>query len=299
MKHGRRLAIVGATGMLGQALARLVEERHWSSSTGLFGSRDLDVRDHHAVEQVIATTAPNVVVNCAAYTDVDGAETNAVHARSVNADGVANLASACKPTGAFLVHISTDFVFDGGMNRPYRPTDQPNPSSVYGRTKLLGERALAAVDCRHLIVRASWLFGSGGRNFVEAVLAQAGRAASLRVVADQVGRPTFTNDLAEAILHLIDHGAEGVVHFANSGFCSWHQFAQVILRESGFSGAVEPISSVDCERRAQRPAYSVLDLSRYTELTGHVPPHWRDALVRYLRERKSYQVLRPAAASTS
>jgi len=245
-----------------------------------------DITDRRQVFEKIKSASPAVVTNCAAYTDVDGCERNVERAMAVNADGPANVAEACKESRAFCVHYSTDFVFDGLAARPYMTTDAPNPQSVYGKSKLLGARAVCTSGCEHLVIRTSWLFGCGGRNFVDAISAKAVGGERLKVVTDQVGRPTYTVDLAEATIHLLDAGARGVLHFANAGHCSWYEFAEEILRQSGLSTPVEKITSRELARPAQRPAYSVLDLSEYTAITGKSPRHWKLALADYLNLRR-------------
>ncbi|GAG34405.1 unnamed protein product, partial [marine sediment metagenome] len=179
-------------------------------------------------------------------------------------------------------------IFDGRAERPYKPEDEANPLSVYGRSKWEGEQAIRAASCRHLVVRTSWLFGPLGHNFVEAILTRARAGGSLKVVIDQVGRPTLAADLAEAVVRLLDAGAFGAVHFANSGQCSWFEFAQEIIRQARLDVPLSGITSEKVDRPAPRPAYSVLDTSRYVELTGHTPAPWTDALKRYPAARSKY-----------
>ncbi len=251
-----------------------------------WGRDELDITDRESVLEKIEGVGANVVVNCAAYTDVDDCESNVDKAMSVNADAPGYVAQACHASGAKLVHYSTDFVFDGSSTRPYETTDVANPLSVYGKSKLLGARAVCASRCRSLIVRTSWLYGPHGKNFVEAILAKANRGESLKVVTDQVGRPTYTADLSEATVRLLDAEADGITHFANSGECSWHDFAVEIIRHAGLDMAVGNLSSGELGRPAKRPAYSVLDLSSYEHATGATPRHWKDALADYMQRRK-------------
>lgn len=285
--------VVGAGGMLGQALMRLLSRRAaglGESARGLRSS-ELNICDTAQVREVITALAPGVVINAAAYTDVDGCESDRRRAFMVNGEGPRNLAEACLATGATLVHVSTDFVFDGNGSRPYRPYQPANPRSTYGQSKLEGEHGVMASGCKHLIVRTSWLFGSGGRNFVDTILTRAESRETLRVVADQMGRPTYVEDLGAAILQLVDCRAAGILHFSNGGDCSWYEFANAILQEAGRSVDVQPISSDSLARPARRPMYSVLDLSDYIAATGLVPPHWRDALRRYLAQRSAATVM--------
>jgi dTDP-4-dehydrorhamnose reductase len=228
---------------------------------------------------------PDVVVNCAAFTKVDAAETDPL-AAAVNAAAVDVLARECLARRAALVHVSTDFVFDGTKREPYVEEDEPRPISAYGRTKRQGEEA--ALTAPHaLVVRSSWLFGRSGWNFVEAILKQVeeGRR-ELAVVADQRGRPTATPDLAEAIAALLQTGATGIYHFANRGVATWHEFARAILDLSGRGDvAVKAIDSASLARPAARPAYSVLDTTRYERRTGASIRPWREALAEYLQAR--------------
>jgi dTDP-4-dehydrorhamnose reductase len=276
----RRLLVTGSEGQLGRALLRAapsagLEARGHDMDT-------LDIRDLHAVDRLMTAWSPDVVVNCAAYTAVDRAEEDEEAAREVNADAVGVLADACNRTGSTLVHISTDYVFDGSSARPYREDDPPAPRSAYGRTKLEGERQARRAR-RHLVVRTAWLYGRGGHNFVEAIRSQVeGGAERLRVVSDQTGCPTFCDDLAVTILALAEVEADGVVHAVNSGHTTWHGFATEIVRRIGAEVAVEPVPTSTFPRPAPRPAYSVLDTDRLARLVGAPMPPWTDGLRRYL-----------------
>jgi dTDP-4-dehydrorhamnose reductase len=243
----------------------------------------LDIRDADAVRQLVAETRPSVLINCAAYTAVDDCETDEDAALAVNGIAVGHLAAACTAAGVRLIHISTDYVFGGRGSRPYREDDSTAPISAYGRTKLEGERRAASAP-DHLVVRTSWLYGHGGHNFVEAIRRQidAGKPR-LRVVDDQLGSPTFCDDLSEALLDLIAVPATGIVHAANAGQVSWHGFAVEISRILGSDTVIEPVTTDAFPRPAPRPAYSVLDTSRLTELIGRPLPPWQDAVARYLR----------------
>jgi dTDP-4-dehydrorhamnose reductase len=242
----------------------------------------LDIRDPVAVAELVCRLAPRSVVNCAAFTAVDDCEADEHTATTVNGTAVGHLANACNATGAVLVQLSTDYVFDGTGSRPYTEDDPVAPASAYGRSKLTGER-LAGTAARHLIVRTAWLYGHEGRNFVEAIRRQiVGGATSLRVVADQVGSPTFCDDLAGAVLDLIDADARGIVHAVNAGTTSWHGFAEEIVRLLGADIAIEAVTTADYPRPARRPAFSVLDTTRLAGLIGRRLPPWQDALARYL-----------------
>lgn len=246
------------------------------------GRSELDVTDSRLVDAAIREHAPDVIVNCAAYTKVDLAETDEAAANAINGSAVELLATAANEVHALLVHVSTDFVFDGAdRDQPYGVSDPTGPLSVYGRSKLLGEIAAGHAK-EHLIVRTSWLFGAHGPNFVEAIRNQVRKGTNpLRVVADQRGRPTYTPHLARAIVRLVQASARGVVHYADADECSWYEFAAAIAEGSDIT--VQPVTSEEFPRPAKRPAYSVLSTQRYEELTGVSPDRWRDGLGEYLK----------------
>jgi dTDP-4-dehydrorhamnose reductase len=279
----RRILLTGAGGMLGSDLASVLA----GAGHEVFArpKSDLDITRETEVARAFREIQPHVVVNCAAFTRVDDCESDP-RALEVNARGVGRLADHCLRREAQLVQISTDFVFDGAKRAPYTEEDLPNPLSAYGAGKLEGEVAALRVPSG-LVVRSSWLFGHGGRNFIEAILKQAetGRRP-LAVVNDQTGCPTATLDLAEAILALLDAWAVGTYHFANRGQVTWFDFAREILDLAGHGDvAVAPIDSAALRRPARRPAYSVLDISRYEKVTARPVRHYRDALVEYLARR--------------
>lgn len=273
-----RFLLTGAEGQLGKAWRRLAQAERLQLEA--FSRTQLDITQPELVRETARRVRPEVIVNAAAYTAVDKAEEEPERAFAVNAEAVATLAEVANEVGALLVHVSSDYVFDGTSHKPYREQDPTNPLSVYGKSKLAGEEA-ARVARDHLIIRTSWLFGSGW-NFVEAIRKQlyAG-AQELRVVADQRGRPTYAEDLAWAMLKLVEKGARGVIHVANHGFASWAEFAAEIVKLLGLSVPVLPITSAEAGRRAPRPAYSVLDTSRFEAFLGPLPP-WQEALACYL-----------------
>ena len=277
-----KLLITGSKGMLGRALMRKASERN-HSVTGV-DIDELDITDREETLRFITSTAPEVLVNAAAYADVDGSESDRQGAFSVNADGVRNLAQGCKQSGTRLLHVSTDYVFDGTAGVPYRENAPTNPVSVYGQSKRAGEQALAGVFDDYLIVRTSWLYGPGGRNFVKSICSFAMERDELRIVEDQLGSPTYTVDLSEALLLLAGKGTTGIVHFANGGRCSWFGFAGEIVRRIGRAVRIVPIRTEELDRPAPRPAFSVLDTSRFVEVGGGSPRRWEDALAEYLRE---------------
>ena len=244
---------------------------------------DLDVTDSRLVNAAVDEHAPDVIVNCAAYTKVDLAEEHEAIANAINGSAVELLGAAANESGARLIQVSTDFVFDGAKREPYEVNDVTNPVSVYGRSKLLGEIAAAHAK-KHCIVRTSWLFGVHGPNFVEAIRNQIRKGTNpLRVVSDQRGRPTYTPHLARAIVRLAMQEAQGVVHYADADECSWFDFARAIAEGSGVE--ILPVTTDEFPRPAKRPAYSVLSTERYERLTGVTPESWREGLQEYLSKR--------------
>jgi dTDP-4-dehydrorhamnose reductase len=279
----RRILVTGASGMLGSDLVAALAAVGYE----VFARprADLDIADEKQVASTLSQLRPEVVVNCAAFTKVDACETDP-RAFEVNAKAVGLLADACGHVSALLVQMSTDFVFDGGKRSPYQEEDPTSPLSAYGRSKLAGEEAALRLP-GSLVVRASWLFGRSGWNFVEAILKQveAGKDR-LSVVADQVGRPTSTTDLSEAIVALLEAGATGIYHFANRGEVSWQELATEILRLAGHGNVpIDPTTSQALARPAQRPAYSVLDTGKYERLTGRAVRHFGLPLAEYLALR--------------
>lgn len=273
--------ILGATGLLGKALTS-----EWSRDevVGL-GSREVDIRDADKVYEVVAKARPGWIVLAAAYTNVDECESNPDLALAVNRDGAVNVAKAAKRTGAKLLFLSSDYVFDGVKTTPYESDDRRNPQSVYGRSKAEAEVGLHEVLPDVCIARTSWLFGTGGKCFPDTILKLAASRPALDVVSDQRGDPTYSVDLAKAIIELCRLGASGIVHVTNAGECSWFEFAREIVKGAGIAIDVRPVCTQQMARPASRPAYSVLSpksLQRY----GISMPTWQDALRRYLQERK-------------
>jgi dTDP-4-dehydrorhamnose reductase len=278
-----RVLVTGAGGMLASDVIPTLAA-HGHDVVGR-SRAELDITNRAAIAEEFEGRRPEVVVNCAAFTRVDACETDS-RAAQVNDAAVGHLAAACAAADARLVHLSTDFVFDGSSARPYGESDLTAPLSAYGRAKRSGElRALELPDA--LVVRTSWLFGNGGWNFVEAILKQVEEGRSeLRVVDDQLGRPTATTDLAEAIVMLLSVSAAGIVHFANRGEVTWYGFAREILRVAGHAEVrLKRISSAELARPARRPAFSVLDTTRYAELTRQPIRDFRQPLAEYLARR--------------
>ncbi len=277
-----KILIIGATGLLGKVLMR---EWKGADLTGI-GLPDLDIRDAQQVRELVERVRPEWVVLAAAYTDVDGCESNSDLAFAVNRDGAVTAARLCKELEAKLLFISSDYVFNGRKTSPYETNDERDPQSVYGRTKAEAEIRLLEIlpDC--CIVRTSWLFGVGGKCFPDTILKAAATRPTLSVVDDQRGCPTYTVDLTLTISELCRKNAHGIVHASNAGDCTWFEFAQEIVKGAGLATEVRPVSSAQMARAAPRPAYSVLSATSLHNY-GIEMPGWKDALRRYLDERRS------------
>ena len=272
-----RLLLTGAAGMLGRDVA--VAAAAAGHELIAFSRGELDITDRDAVAAAIAAAAPQAVVNCAAWTDVDGAEARPVEAMAVNGAGAGNVARGATQAGAWVIHVSSDYVFDGEKRSPYVESDTTGPRSEYGRGKLAGEAAVAsAAPASHTIVRSSWLFGASGRCFPASILRAGSERDRLTVVDDQVGCPTFTAHLAPALLALAQDPLLGVVHVAGGGSCSWFDFAREIVGLAGLDCEVVPGSTAELGRPAPRPAYSVLGTER---VAPRLPP-WREGLEQFL-----------------
>ena len=276
-----RVTIFGATGLLGKALMREWKE---DKVTG-FGSADADIRDAEQVLHLVQRTRPDWIVLAAAYTDVDGCETNRDLAFDVNCRGGVNVAQAAKQQGARLLFLSTDYVFDGTKTTPYTTDDPHSPRCVYGQSKAEAEVQLGQILPQCCIVRTSWLFGTGGKCFPDTILKLAATRPQLEVVGDQRGSPTYSVDLARALIQLCHQGASGVVHVTNRGESSWYDFAREIVARAGLSTVVCQTTSDKFVRVAERPKYSVLS-PESLEKRGVEMLDWQDALQRYLAERR-------------
>jgi len=277
-----KILILGASGLLGQALMR-----EWSGDEVIgLSSNDVDIRDNRRVLQTVQTLNPEWIVLSAAYTDVDGCESNREQAFAVNRDGAVNVAEAAQQMKAKLLFLSSDYVFDGKKTSPYETDDPRNPQSVYGRTKAEAEVGLLELLPECCIVRTSWLFGRGGKCFPDTILKLAAARPALDVVNDQRGCPTYTVDLARAIAEICRNNVTGIVHTTNAGDCSWFEFARAIVNSAGLPTEVRPVSTKQMARPAPRPAYSVLSPASLREW-GIAMPAWPEALQRYLEERRS------------
>ena len=298
------LALIGANGMLACKVRELAPPDYVISNYDL---PEFDITNREQVMAEMMHLQPAVIINCAAFTNVDGCESQEELAAKVNGFGPGCLAEAARQVGAVLVHISTDYVFDGRKTAPYQENDPVGPLSAYGRSKLAGEQAILASGLeRYFLLRTSWLYGPGGRNFVETIIRLAHERDELRVVADQFGSPTYTGDLAEAIFNLLglaDHSSRltahdlyGIYHFSNSGQCSWYEFASEIIAQMKGRGEklrverVVPIKTEDYPLPAARPAYSVFSMEKYRQATGAFPPDWCESLGNYLQERNASRI---------
>ncbi|MGH8437027.1 MAG: dTDP-4-dehydrorhamnose reductase [Pseudomonas sp.] len=275
------LVITGGRGMLAQAVSRVAREH--GHQTFAPGHDALDVTDAAAVHMLLRERAPDAVIQCAAYTSVDQAESERDLAFAVNAQGAGHVARACADLGATVVYPSTDYVFAGRATRPYRPGDETDPLNVYGASKVAGEQAVRAA-ARHYVVRSSWLYGAGGRNFVGTILQRARAGEPLRVVRDQHGSPTWTRDLAQTLLLLLERAAPaGTYHACNRGETTWYDLACTALQLAGVHASVTPVEGSEFQRPARRPAYSVLDSSATEDIVGPART-WQDALRAALAE---------------
>lgn len=282
-----KVLITGAGGQLGSAL-QLTAPAH--ADINAIDVDDVDLTDEAMLRARLVVEAPEVIINAAAYTAVDKAEADEDLARSINADAVAVMVEAMAEQGGKLVHVSTDFVFDGTSSQAYRPDDPRNPISAYGRTKAAGEDHLRDCD---LLVRTAWVYAAGGANFVRTMIRLMKEREELGIVADQIGSPTWATGLAQTIWGLLDKGANGTFHHSDSGVASWYDFAVAIAEEAHALGLIDriprinPITTADYPTPAQRPAFSLLDCRKTRELLGGAPVHWRTNLRTMLKEEKA------------
>ncbi len=294
-----KVLITGSSGMLGTDLCRELGGDYEVYGADVVASCQLpvasksfvcDITDAKNISNVISKVKPDLVIHTAAWTDVDGCELGKDKAYKINSFGAENVALGCKQTGAVLIYISTDFVFDGKAKSAYRETDKPNPVSIYGDSKLLGENAIDRILTGYFIIRTGWLYGKSGKNFVDTIIEKAGLEKELKVVDDQVGSPTYTKDLTKAIRILLDRSQlpvasgqrHGIYHVSNSGSVSWYEYAKTILKLTGSETKIIPITSKELNRPAKRPAMSVLDNSKFTAFTGYKMRDWKEALKDYL-----------------
>lgn len=285
------ILVTGANGQLGSELKKIgftaLDEVFFTDVA------ELDITDYAAIVKFIEQHEIDTIINCAAYTSVDKAEEEPELAAKINTEAVANLAKAAAKADCLLIHVSTDYVFDGTETTPYTEKSKTCPVSVYGKTKLAGERAVINSGCFHIIIRTAWLYSAFGRNFVKTILHLADEKPELNVVSDQIGTPTYAEDLARAITKImrneerVEH--EGIYHFTNEGVCSWYDFAKEIVRLSGKECKVNPVSTAEYPAKTQRPAYSVLDKTKIRKIFQVETPDWKDALQRMMKENKGLE----------
>ncbi len=291
-----QILLIGKDGQLGEELYPLLSS---IANVTAVGRETCDLANPEAIHQVVDQTQADVIVNAAAYTAVDKAESEPDLAMAINGTAPGLLATEAQRLGATLIHVSTDYVFNGEKNTPYLETDATDPLGLYGQSKLAGEQAIQATDANFVILRTAWVYGAGGKgNFVKTMLRLAGQREELGVVVDQVGSPTWTGDLAQAIVELIprlNSETYGVYHYTNSGVTSWYDFAVAIFEEAQVLGIplkikqVKPITTDEYPTPARRPAYSVLSSRNITEVLGHYPPHWRQGLRKMLKQWSAKQ----------
>ncbi|MDP2912843.1 MAG: dTDP-4-dehydrorhamnose reductase [Candidatus Omnitrophota bacterium] len=327
MQKRYKILITGSSGMLGHDLCRELGESYDVAGLDRIPDRKSaapvffrgDITDKKRAIEVISKVMPDIVIHAAAWTDVDGCEIDKKKAYLVNSEGTKNVALACAKFKAFLIYVSTDFVFDGRKKSPYKEGDRPKPLSVYGMSKVRGERFVKKYLKRYFIVRTSWLYGRRGNNFVDTILSKAKSEKTIRVVDDQIGSPTFTKDLSRALHVLLDiiYGMEfqnrsslsplgervrvrglssasrvprstdyGIYHISNSGSVTWYEYAKQILRSAGCGTRVVPVSSRELARPAGRPAMSAMDNSKFSSLTGCRMRNWKRALKDYLTKQE-------------
>ncbi|KXZ16988.1 dTDP-4-dehydrorhamnose reductase [Bacillus nakamurai] len=274
-----KVLVTGAAGQLGRELCRQLKQAGYEVIA--LTKAMMNISDQRSVRHSFSHYKPDIVVNTAAYTSVDQCETELDKAYLINGIGAYYTVLEAEQIGARVIHISTDYVFSGRGTEPYKEDDPPEPGTIYGKSKKLGEELIRLTGKNHTIVRTSWVYGSGGHNFVNTMLKLADTRDQVRVVSDQIGSPTYTKDLAETVIQLFD-SPPGTYHAANAGICSWYEFAKAIMEESGRKTAVLPVSTEEYGNLTPRPAYSVLSLESIEKL-GLGMRHWRDALRDYLQ----------------
>jgi len=280
-----KILVTGANGMLGRDLcAELSGSGHNVIETDVTSDKRLDITDIKSIRGFFTDEQPKWVVNCAAYTKVDACETDEKTATLLNGTAPGYLASECASLGIKLLHISTDYVFDGTRQKPYSEDDPVNPINAYGRGKLIGEQAIMKSMMDFCIIRTQWLFGENGPNFVDTILKLAKERGSVNVVSDQFGSPTYSKDLSKAIRLLIENDARGVFHVCNRGKASWFELAKKAVQFCMIPASVNPVTTEEFPRPAKRPANSILSTKKFTQVTGKIMPPWQIALKEYLKK---------------
>lgn len=275
------ILITGSNGQLGSEIRYITSETN-NNKYYFTDVAELDITDVEAIRSFMSEYSIGIVVNCAAYTNVDKAEDDEQIADLINNKAVENLASVCKELNAVLFHVSTDYVFKGDKNLPCKENEPTNPLGIYGKTKLAGEQSIQKIGCRYIILRTAWLYSEYGNNFVKTMLRLTAEKDSLKVVFDQVGTPTYAKDLAKVIVYIIDNSLykkfEGIYHFSNEGVCSWYDFAKEIASLAGNTCDIQPCHSDEFPSKVKRPAFSVLDKTKLKNDFDLVVPYWKDSL---------------------
>ena len=281
-----KVLVIGSHGMLGSdlvnRLSNLSDQKNPGNEVIAVDREHVDITHGEDASKFIAQVKPDVIINCAAFSNVDACEIQISEAFAVNASGARNVALAGKLTGAKIIHISTDYVFDGMKNEPYLETDKPHPLSVYGKSKLEGELAVQEIRGNYVIIRTAWLFGPFRKNFVTAILELGRKNRSVSVVTDQHGSPTYTADLSDAIRTAISKDLRGIYHVTNSGTCSRYEWARKIFELTGNQVSILPLKTADYKRAARVPQNSSLDCTKYTTTTGQKMRSWQEALEEYI-----------------
>lgn len=284
------ILVTGSNGQLGRDLQQLAIQ-YPGFDIDFTDVDDLDITNIDELNNFLKDKSYNFIINCAAYTAVDKAEREKEAAFLVNATGPKNLATVAKKHNIKLIHVSTDYVFDGTNNTPYHEKEPPKPDSIYGQSKLEGELRIAETNCKAIIIRTSWLYSSFGANFVKTMIRLGKERDELKVVFDQTGSPTYSGDLAEAILEIVNNSIQttgeffdGIYHFSNEGVCSWYDFAIAIMEISGLNCIIEPIDTKEFPTPAKRPAYSVMNKRKIKQTYNIKIPYWRDSLKRCIKQ---------------
>lgn len=281
-----KVLVIGSHGMLGSdlvnRLSSLSDQKNPGNEVIAADREHVDITHGEGASKFIAQVKPDVIINCAAFSNVDACEIQISEAFAVNASGARNVALAGKLTGAKIIHISTDYVFDGMKNEPYLETDKPHPLSVYGKSKLEGEIAVQEINGNYVVIRTAWLFGPYRKNFVTTILELGRKNRSVSVVTDQHGSPTYTTDLSDAIRIAISKDLRGIYHVTNSGSCSRYEWAQKIFELTGNQVSILPLKTADYKRAARVPQNSSLDCTKYTTTTGQKMRTWQEALEEYI-----------------
>ena len=274
-----KVLVSGGRGLLGREISKILEDSNFNFFS--FDKEEMDITKKEKVLEIFEKLTPDIVIHCAAYTNVDKAEIEKDEAKRVNVEGTKNIVSIASKFSSYFIYISTDYVFDGRKNIPYKEGDTPNPINFYGYTKFLGEKIVLDYP-KSLIIRTSWLFGEHGKNFVNTIYNFSKKRNKIEVVNDQIGSPTYAKDLSFAILEILKKPTFGIIHITNDGYCSWYEFAREILNFLNWKGELIAIKTEDLKRLAKRPRYSVLDTEKFKKSYNFKLRNWKEALKDYL-----------------